>query len=81
MPPCRYSAHSGVRNRGEPDFGMLEFMCLDEIKEACSKARFTDPLPEYQSLAKTADTKSESHDEPQSIEQDTAAIGAMPSSC
>lgn len=53
----RYSAHSGVRNRGWPDFGMLEFWKLDEIQDVCKQASFADPLPEFDSLYKTAEAK------------------------
>jgi hypothetical protein len=54
---CRFSAHSGVRNRGDPDFGMLEFWMLDEIRDVCQAANFQDPLPTFKSLYKIAKEK------------------------
>jgi hypothetical protein len=56
---CRFSAHSGVRNRNDPDFGMLEFWLLDEIQDICRDANFADPLPAFKSLHKVAQAKGE----------------------
>lgn len=56
---CRYSVHSGIRNRGDPDFGMVDLWMLDEIKEVCSAAGFEDPLQNFQSQYKEAKAKGE----------------------
>lgn len=50
----RYSAAAGVRNQGQPDWGMFEHWLLDDIQKCCSDAGFSSPLMEYVSLYEKA---------------------------
>ena len=48
----RWSVAAGIRNAGDYDFGMYNFVLLLNIKRLCQKMQVDDPLPEFKVLAR-----------------------------